>query len=406
MSEQFDVVVIGGGPAGSSTANLLAQSGRRVVVLEKDRFPRFHVGESLLPRSLPVLERLGVTDRLDAEYLRKLGARFCDSATGGVMHYAFSEALEPERTHAYQVPRAAFDEMLLRTAAGRGAEVREGWRVERIRTEGERAVGVDATDPEGRAVGIAARFVVDASGRDTVLATKGKTKQRIPGLDKSGFYGHWEDVWRQEGEDEGNIQIVVFEHGWFWFIPFRGRRTSVGAVVANSYARTKRSDETLEAFFERTVALSSFASEWLAEARRVSPVSATADFSYRVRDLVGPGWVLVGDAGGFIDPLFSSGVHLALVQAELAAKAIEAALAADDDGAAHFAEYVEASRFGAGQFLGVVQAFYAGEFRETLFSPDQRPLLRKIITSLLSGDVFNRSATWARFVAEKYPARL
>ncbi len=404
MQETFDVVVVGGGPAGSATANLAARLGHRVVLVEQERFPRFHIGESLLPGSLPVLQRLGVVATLDSQYLRKYGARFCDSATGQIASYRFAEALDP-LPYAYQVPRDRFDTLLLDAARAAGVDVREGWHVGQVRFEHGRATGVDVRDPEGRARRIDASVVVDASGRATLIARRARSRSPIKLLDRHGFFAHWEGVWRDQGEAAGDIQIVIFDHGWFWFIPFAGARTSVGFVSSSEHARSKTSGETLEEFFSRTVQLSPFATEWLRTAHRVSSVRAVADFSYRVASLAGPGWLLVGDAAGFIDPLFSTGVHFALKGAELAVDAVDQMLVGGEGRVPATERYESALRSAAELCTGVVQSFYQGEFRQTLFASDQRPILRRIITSLLAGDVFGAGSSWSAFVTEKYPAR-
>lgn len=412
MQERFDVVIVGGGPGGSTLASCLAKRGRKALILERERFPRFHIGESLLPRSLEVFRKIGVDAELDALFLRKYGARFLCSDTGRVNTYSFADAYECVSEFAYQVPRAEFDHVLLKRAAALGAEVREEWEVSEILFEGSRAVGVRAR-PTGdsspsAAVEIRAPMIVDATGRDTLLASRTRRKATIMGLDKTALFTHFEGAFREEGINEGNIQIVVFKHGWFWVIPFRGEVTSVGAVVSSSWMKQRAKGETLEALFDRTVTESSFARDFLANATRLRPVGALADFSYRIDQLAGDGWLFVGDAGGFLDPLFSTGAHLAIQGADLAAEAIEQAFVSGDFSRQTFARYEAAVRYAVDLFLGVVQAFYAGRFREVLFEQNQRLPMRRLITSILSGDVFHqeRKPPWARMVLDMYPAEV
>jgi flavin-dependent dehydrogenase len=406
----WDVVILGGGPGGSTLASNLAMRGRRTLLLERERFPRFHIGESLLPRSREIFRKLGLEPELDARFLRKYGARFLCSATRRANRYGFDEAFDPSFDFAYQVPRAEFDELLLRHAAALGAEVREEWEATEVVFEGDRAVGVRARDlrSQGRIVELPATVVADATGRDALLASRTRRKAQVPGLDKTALFSHYRGAAREQGMREGDIQIIVFEHGWLWLIPFRGEVTSVGAVVSSERMKQRRKGESLDDFFDRTIADSSWAVELLAGAERLRPVSAHADFSYRIDQLAGDGWLFVGDAGGFLDPLFSTGAHLAIKGADLAAQAIDRALERGSVSHAAFTAYEAAIRYAVDLFLGVVQGFYAGHFRETLFEPNQRPTMRKLITSLLSGDVFHgeRKPPWASFVQEAYPAEL
>jgi flavin-dependent dehydrogenase len=409
--EQFDVVIIGGGPAGSTLGASLAQRGRRALILEKERFPRFHIGESLLPRSREVFEKLGLMDDLESRFLRKYGARFLCSQTGRQNSYLFKDAFDGRFEFAYQVPRADFDELLLRNAQRLGVEVREEWEVTEVLFEGDRAVGVrarDLTKPERSIVEIRAEVIADATGRDTLLASRLRRKARISRLDKTALFTHYKNTFREPGILEGNIQIIVFGHGWFWLIPFRGDVTSFGSVVSSDWLRQRGEGESLDSFFDRTVAQSSWASDFLKNATRLRPVGALADFSYRIDQLTGDGWLFVGDAGGFLDPLFSTGAHLALKGGDLAADAIDAALKNGDTSRAAFTDYEKKIRYAVDLFLGVVQAFYAGHFRETLFEPNQRRTLRKIITTILAGDVFHGEPRpqWAPFVLEMYPAEI
>lgn len=405
--EIHDVAVIGGGPAGSALAGLLASRGRRVAVIERDRFPRFHIGESLLPRSVEIFDKLGVRDRLEDRFLRKYGARFVCATTGRTNAYRFAEAFDPRYGYAYQVPRAEFDELLLRRAVELGADLREGWEATRLVRDGDRAAGVEVRHEGGPGI-VRARIVVDAVGRETPLASGGVGRRRFPGLDTIAVFTHHEGVPRPTGDEEGDIHIIVFDHGWFWVIPFRGEVTSVGAVVQARLWRDRPAGESIEGFFDRLVAAAPPVAELLAGARRARPVGSVADFSYAVDAFAGPGWLAVGDACGFIDPLFSTGAHLAMKSADLAAAAIDDVLADREPEGPRFARYEREVRRGAELFLGVVQAFYRGEFRETLFAQDQRRALRQSITSLLSGDVFHAEPppTWVRFLRERHAAEV
>ena len=271
-AEHREVVILGGGPAGSTLASRLAQRGRRALVLEREKFPRFHIGESLLPRSCEVFEKLGVTEKLEQRYIRKYGARFLCSETRRVNAYSFKEAFDGRYDHAYQVPRGDFDHLLLQHAVELGAEVREEWEATEVLFEGDRAVGVKARPcpggKPGEVVEIRAPIVVDATGRDTLLASRMRRKAAVARLDKTAFFTHWTGAFREEGIHEGNIQIVIFEHGWFWFIPFKGDLSSVGVVCSTDWVKQRKKDETLDAFYDRTVAASGVA------ARAPAPVKA------------------------------------------------------------------------------------------------------------------------------------
>lgn len=395
------IVVAGGGPAGSTCATRLAQLGRRVLVLEKDRFPRFHLGESLLPCSVEVFGALGVLDKLDARYLRKYGARFHEDATGKVIRFTFGNALRPKYSYAYQVPRDDFDALLLDHARETGAEVREGWSVTRIHFDGARAAGVVARDPDGATHEISADFVIDATGRDALHAHATRSRETIEHLDRSAFYSHYRGVPRAAGEEEGDIDIVVFPSGWFWVIPFRDGRTSIGAVVPSAWVKARR-DLDADALLEAAIAESPTLERMLATAVKLWPGRAAGDYSYRVRELAGEGWLAVGDAGGFIDPLFSTGAHLAFVGGKLGAEAIDEALRAGDLSAARFDPWRTTIARGLELFVSAVQAFYAGELVRYIFAADGRDYLRRAITSMLTGDVFEETR-WANDLRARLP---
>ncbi|MBX3230747.1 MAG: tryptophan 7-halogenase [Labilithrix sp.] len=388
------VVVIGGGPGGSVTAARLRQRGLDVVVFEKTTFPRFHLGESLLPKSLPVLETIGVLAKAEARFLLKYGARFHDDVRARKDRFSFDGAWKPEPDHAFQVPRDDFDALLLDHAKELGADVRMETKVDRVVFEGARAIGVSVAGALERA-----DFVVDASGRD--LLTGRAATDKIEGLDQTAIYAHFTDVPRAEGALAGDIDIVLFESGeperpnWFWFIPFADGRTSVGAVVSRAWMRARAGTST-DDLFAAAARESSSATELLARAKRLWPrCEATADFSYRVRTTAGPGWLAVGDAGGFIDPLFSTGAHLAMTGGLLAADTIADTLAAPADEGALVEAWRAKVRAAAETFILAVQAFYRGPLVETLFAEDKHAALRRSITSLLAGDVYGDSV-WLR----------
>jgi flavin-dependent dehydrogenase len=408
----FDAAVIGGGPGGAVFAARLAALGRSVVVLERAHHPRFHLGESLLPASVGVLEAIGVIDEVRETFMTKRGARFVEGAGGPsarTARYAFAEAFSARWDHAFQVPRDRFDELLLRRASACGADIREGCEVTDVVFEGRRAIGVEARTEDGARHSIAARVVVDASGRDAVLARAARSVQRIAHLDRTALFTQVRGAWRDVDDREGDIQIVVFgegeQRGWFWLIPFRDGRTSVGAVVSGAWIRARQHLGGPTALFGAAVDQAPTVAWMLDGAERVMAPSATADFSFRVGALCGEGWATVGDAGGFIDPLFSTGAHLAMHGALTGADVIHAALEAGDVTAAGLAPWEQELRAGVELFTGVVQAFYSGDLVPQIFADPQHPFLRRAITSLLAGDVFRGDARWVREMRARFPAQ-
>jgi flavin-dependent dehydrogenase len=403
-----DVVVIGGGPGGAVVAARLAQKGHRVTVFEREHFPRFHLGESLLPQSMGVLAAIGVLDAVDARFIRKHGANFHDSATGKTARFDFADAFQAEHKNAYQVPRDLFDELLLRRAEELGAKVHEGVSVTRVRFDGDRAVGVDVRTEDGTEHRVDAAVVVDATGRDALLAHAKRSTERITTLDTTALFSHWEGAWRDEGQRAGDIQIVLFgwdatmgagvgaePAGWFWFIPFKDGRTSVGAVVQGSWTRAHKSESVAE-LYARAIQESPVARRFLENAKQLWPARAAADFSFKVRDLSGDGWLAVGDSGGFIDPLFSTGAHLAMHGGLQAAEAIDVALRNSDTSRASFLAWEKHVRQGSELFLMMVENFYEGMLPPLLFADKPHPYMRHVITSLLSGNVFDEHARWLK----------
>ena len=417
MTEKFDVVVVGGGPGGSICATRLAQGGAKVVLLEKAEFPRFHLGESLLPQSLPVLEAVGVLDKVEAGFIQKYGARFHDDALGRKDRFSFDGAWRNDRDHSFEVERSKFDKTLLDHAATQGVDVRQPWSVTGAVREGERVIGVLAKAPDGTDARFDAKYVIDASGRDALFAHAARSTEKIVELDQTAIFAHYEGVKRPEGKLAGDIDIVIFRESptarpnWFWIIPFKDGVTSVGAVVSKAWIKSHRASldkdavakhgDELNALFHAAIAESRSATELLTGSKMVWPrCQSAADFSYRVRELTGEGWMAVGDAGGFIDPLFSTGAHIAMCGGKLAADALLEIFAAQASGAVidetkKRKAWEATVRAGAETFILAVQAFYAGPLMEAIFAENKHNALRRSITSLLAGDVFT-DAVWLR----------
>ncbi|MGH7042301.1 MAG: NAD(P)/FAD-dependent oxidoreductase [Acetobacteraceae bacterium] len=321
-SEACDVLVIGGGPAGSTAATLLAGRGRRVMLFDKDRHPRFHIGESLLPRNLAIFDRLGVREQVHALGVFKPGAEFISDETGNGVAFRFDSGLDRRFTHCYQVPRAAFDAALLRHAHDRGVAVAEETCVQDVDFAPDGAAMVTARGPTGETQRIAARFVLDASGRNCLLAGKFGLREPDKRMNTAAVYGHFRNVEAYTDERAGFVSVHLVKGGWFWMIPLPDGIMSVGFVggPAAFKARTGGMDDLLAA---RVAASPSVAARMRA-AEPVGEIVGTGNYSYRARAGWGEGWMLLGDAFGFLDPVFSSGVLLAMASAELGADVADA----------------------------------------------------------------------------------
>lgn len=383
-----DVLVIGGGPAGSTISAFLSQKGWKVTLLEKDRHPRFHIGESLLPLNMPIFERLGVREEIERIGMLKPGAEFIYDGRDPVKYY-FRESLCPDHPIAYQVKRAEFDQILLRNSAAKGTEVREGVKV----TEVELADGADpivrAVDEQGVEQLWQARFLVDASGRDTFLANRLKMKRRNPQHNSSAIFSHFEGAERRRGEDEGLISIYWFEHGWFWMIPFRDGSMSVGAVCWPYYLQSRR--KSVNEFFLDTIALCPGVAERLRNARMTMPALATGNFSYQAERMGGEKFLLLGDAYAFIDPVFSSGVFLAMNSAEMAVPVVEQALREGRLSASALARYERRVRHGLKTFSWFIYRITTPVMRRMFLKPRDAFRMRAGILSLLSADLYRNT---------------
>ena len=352
-----DVIIIGGGPAGSVAAGFLAQAGLRVVLFERERFPRYHIGESLLSATMPILDALGVMPAIEqAGFIRKPGGTFVWGSQAEPWSFFFRD--DPGgRPHAFQVVRAQFDQLLLQHAARVGAEVREAHRVESIDFDGTRN-RVTAIGEGGAAVEAEAAWVIDASGQQALLGRRDQLRTFDPFFKNLAVFGYYEAAERLGGALSGNILSAAFADGWFWFIPLHDGSTSVGAVVdAKRFAGEVGEDAT--ALYQRLIAACAPVAQRLRSARFVGPVRVIRDYSYCSDRFYGPGYLLAGDAACFIDPVFSTGVHLACLSGYLAAHTIETMHAdAGSDAAARLAQYDVRYRAAFERYLEFLYFFY------------------------------------------------
>lgn len=382
---EFDVAVVGGGPAGSAAATTLARRGHRVVLFERDDFPRFHIGESLLAAANPSFDALGVTEKIRAAgFTEKWGATLLTHLGAEGTPVDFSQSREVPRPQTWQVCREKFDTLLLDHARESGAEVRLRQRVESAEFDGD-GVTLRVAAAEGAASEVRARAMVDATGRAGLLARRFELRYDEPQLANVAIYAHFSGVPRLPGKRAGDIRIVGREDaGWFWVIPIDEQLTSVGVVLPMAiYARLEKGSP--ESMLQAAVAGTPAMAALMREARREWPVRVEKDYSYGARAYVGDRWLLAGDAGSFLDPVFSSGVSIALESGIEAGRELSAALAGDDFRAARFAAFDRVQRRRYQLFRRFVTGFYTPWFRDVFFQPDAPPAIFRAVITVLAG---------------------
>jgi flavin-dependent dehydrogenase len=386
--QSADVIVIGGGPAGSTVSTLLAQHGCKVQLFERDRFPRFHIGESLIPETYWVFRRLNMLDKMKASaFVKKFSVQFVSASGKESAPFYFHDNKPHECSQTWQVIRSEFDTMMLDNACEHGVVVHQPARVLDVLFEGSRAVGVRVQKEDGTHEEVRSRVVVDASGQSTMLQNRFKLRLWDPVLNKGAIWTYWQGAYRDTGRDEGATLVVqtTNRQGWWWYIPQHDDTVSVGVVAPFEYLFKGRGSH--EQVYTEEVEACPAIKRRVSIGRRATGYFATKDYSYRSRQVAGAGWVLIGDAFGFLDPLYSSGVLLALKSGELAADAIAEGLAKGDVSAAQLGKWGPGFNQGVDRMRRLVCEYYDGfsfgKFVKTF------PHLRGMVTDLLIGDLFD-----------------
>lgn len=384
----YDVLIIGGGPSGATTGAILAEYGHRVLIIERDKFPRYRVGESLIPFTYQPLERLGMIPKMRAScFTKKYSVSFVQPDGKRSQPFYFHTRYDKDTiAQTWQVTRAEFDQMMLDNAREKGAEVREETKVNRLLMDGDRVVGVEITDKQGNTSALRAPITLDCSGKEAFSSTRAGWRMRDPYLNKVAVWTYYEGSKREPGMDEGATTIAfVPEKGWFWHIPQHDDRVSVGIVAEGKYL-TRDGVRDLKAIFDREVEQNQWIKSHLGEGRQVGDYFITSEYSHHSRHCASPGLLLVGDAFAFLDPVFSSGVMLALKSGVMAADEVHKGLVEGDLSPERFADYGSSMRQGIENMRKLVYAFYNPNFSfkdVVMKHPDAGPE----ITDCLSGDV-------------------
>jgi flavin-dependent dehydrogenase len=390
---QPDVVVIGGGPAGSTASTLIARQGYTVRLFEREHFPRFHIGESLIPETYWVLQRLNMLDKMKkSHFVKKYSVQFINQHGKLSEPFYFVDHKPHECSQTWQVVRGEFDQMMLDNAREHGVDVREGVRVLEVLFEGERAVGVRVQHEDGTEEVVRAKVVVDASGQSSMIMSRFGLREWDPVLKKAALWTYWENAWRGSGKDAGATLVIQTQgkKGWFWYIPQHNEVVSVGVVADYEYLFKNRGDKDHEAIYFEEVDRCPGVKKFIAGAKRADIFRAAKEYTYRSKRAAGDGWVLVGDAYGFLDPLYSSGVLLALKSGSLAADAVVEGLRTGDTSAAQLGKWEPGFAAGMDRMRRLVVEYYDG-FSFGRFV-QKHPHLKGNLTDLLIGDLFREEA--------------
>ena len=381
----YDALVIGCGPGGSSVATFLARAGKHVLALEKEVFPRFHIGESLLPCNMLIFEEMGVLPALRAAgFPMKYAAQF-ELGNGSIStRFVFREGRFNRAPDAIQVERAVLDHLLLKHTRASGADVREGWTVSRFEAAAD-AVNVEARDPAGQTHHFRASYLIDASGRGNLTGNQENLREMHPKWKKLALFGHFENVALDAGEPRTDTVIIRLQNKWFWIIPISAAKTSVGIVFDKD--EFTASDGTPREIFQRWVDSTPPVSKRMKDARLVGAMQTTSDFSYHNRRLVGPRLLRVGDAAGFMDPIFSAGVFLAMWSGKLAAEVVGKCLERGQPNPRLFATYEKRVRRGLRFYWRVVENYYTTPFMELFLRPGDHYDLPSAVNAVLAGEL-------------------
>ncbi|WP_020472163.1 NAD(P)/FAD-dependent oxidoreductase [Zavarzinella formosa] len=385
---ETDVIVIGGGPSGSATATLIAQQGHKVTLFEREHFPRFHIGESLIPQTYHVIKRLGLLPKMkQSHFIKKHSVQFVTEHGKLSEPFYFHDHKPEESSQTWQVRRSEFDHLLLTNARETGVTVHEGARVLEVLFEGQRAVGVRVKLDDGSEQIVRSKIVVDASGQSSQIIDRFNLREWDPVLKKAAIWTYWKGAYRDTGRDEGATIVIQTQGktGWFWYIPLHDDILSVGVVAPHEYLFQNRGKDYEKIYFEE-VAKCPGVQPRIANATRCDIFRAQKEYSYRASKAAGDGWVLVGDAFGFLDPLYSSGVLLALTSAGMAADAINEGLAKGDTSEAQLRKWEAGYIAGMDRMRRLVVEFYDG-FSFGRFVK-KHPTLKGLVTDVLIGDLF------------------
>ena len=381
MASIFDVAIIGGGPAGSVAGSVLARHGRSVVIFEKDQFPRFQVGESTIPASLDTLQRIGVKQKIDAAgFLTKYGGEIVAACGGARAKFFFRNALNPRWKSAYQIDRMTFDDILLRHAQSLGCDVREKTAVESVEFDSNGATIRCQSDKNA----VQAKYVIDCSGRNSLLANRFRLKQPYAHLKKFSVYSYYQRTDKSNEPEDAYTRMIRAKDSWFWVIPIADGKISVGVVM--DLERFRRLKMTPEEVLTRTLEEQPELHKWTKDTIRYMPVFATADFSYSVKQLTGDRWILAGDAAGFIDPVFSSGIYIAIYSGEKAADTVNLVLANSTEKIAAYRRYESAVQKRLRSYLKLSSAWYTKEFIEIFLHPREVLNVVAVVNSVLGGN--------------------